>query len=86
MERMDNARTLASYHVPPVGAARGAWWEGRVGARQARARTALHAAYAPAARPPTRHPASPQGCKVMLALEKAKLESGRPDPDSPYWN
>jgi hypothetical protein len=28
----------------------------------------------------------PQGCKVMIAIEKAKLERGLPDPDSAYWN
>jgi len=28
-----------------------------------------------------------QGCKVMIAIERAKLEPGaKPDPDSAYWN
>lgn len=43
MERMEDDKTLAHYHVPP-------------------------------------------GCKVMLAIERAKLDSGLPDPDSAYWN
>ena len=29
----------------------------------------------------------PPGCKVMIAIEKAKLAPGaKPDPDSAYWN
>uniref|UniRef100_A0A7S2TAA7 Uncharacterized protein n=1 Tax=Chloropicon roscoffensis TaxID=1461544 RepID=A0A7S2TAA7_9CHLO len=29
----------------------------------------------------------PPGCKVMIAIERAKLEPGaKPDPDSAYWN
>ncbi len=28
----------------------------------------------------------PPGCKVMIAIERAKLQSGLPDPDSAYWN
>jgi len=29
----------------------------------------------------------PPGCKVMIAIEKAKLKPGaKPDPDSAYWN
>ena len=28
----------------------------------------------------------PPGCKAMIAIERAKLESGKPDMDSPYWN
>jgi hypothetical protein len=43
MEPMANARTLASYGVPP-------------------------------------------GCKVMLCVAAAKLRSGKPGPESPYWN
>ena len=28
-----------------------------------------------------------QGCKVMIAIEKAKLlPEAKPDPDSAYWN
>ena len=28
-----------------------------------------------------------QGCKVMIAIEKAKLaKDAKPDPDSAYWN
>jgi hypothetical protein len=27
-----------------------------------------------------------QGCKCMIAIEGAKLELGKPDPDSAYWN
>ena len=27
-----------------------------------------------------------QGCKVLVAIERAKLESGVPDPGSAYWN
>lgn len=41
----------------------------------------------PVAQPQTPQCARPpQGCKVMLAIEKAKLEAGKPDKDSPYWN
>lgn len=29
---------------------------------------------------------APQGCKVMLALDKKKLAAGKPDADSSYWN
>jgi len=29
----------------------------------------------------------PPGCKVMIAIERAKLQPGaKPDPDSAYWN
>ncbi|KAK9868786.1 hypothetical protein WJX84_008270 [Apatococcus fuscideae] len=28
----------------------------------------------------------PPGCSVMIAIETAKLLSGKPDPDSAYWN
>mmetsp|Transcript_13951 Transcript_13951/g.16839 ORF Transcript_13951/g.16839 Transcript_13951/m.16839 type:complete len:155 (+) Transcript_13951:90-554(+) len=28
----------------------------------------------------------PPGCKTMIAIDKRLLESGRPDPDSAYWN
>ncbi|KAL4432226.1 hypothetical protein ABPG77_005988 [Micractinium sp. CCAP 211/92] len=28
----------------------------------------------------------PPGCKCLIAIEKAKLELGKPDPDSAYWN
>ncbi|GMH39419.1 hypothetical protein BSKO_07317 [Bryopsis sp. KO-2023] len=28
----------------------------------------------------------PPGCKCMIAIEQAKLDSGKPDPDSAYWN
>lgn len=31
-------------------------------------------------------PYASQGCKVLIAIEKAKLDSGVPDPDSAYWN
>jgi hypothetical protein len=27
-----------------------------------------------------------QGCKVLIAIERAKLVLGKPDPDSAYWN
>jgi hypothetical protein len=27
-----------------------------------------------------------QGCKCMIAIEQAKLDLGKPDPDSAYWN
>lgn len=27
-----------------------------------------------------------QGCKCLIAIERAKLELGKPDPDSAYWN
>jgi hypothetical protein len=27
-----------------------------------------------------------QGCKVLIAIERAKLILGKPDPDSAYWN
>ena len=42
-QRMENDKTLESYHVPP-------------------------------------------GCKCLIAIEKAKLELGKPDKDSAYWN
>ena len=28
----------------------------------------------------------PPGCKVLIALEKAIIESGKPDASDPYWN
>lgn len=28
----------------------------------------------------------PPGCQVLIAIERAKLEGGKPDPDSAYWN
>ena len=28
----------------------------------------------------------PPGCQCLIAIERAKLESGRPDPDAAYWN
>jgi hypothetical protein len=28
----------------------------------------------------------PPGCHVLIAIERAKLESRKPDPDSAYWN
>ena len=28
----------------------------------------------------------PQGCKCLIAIERAKLVLGKPDPDSAYWN
>ena len=28
----------------------------------------------------------PPGCKCLIAIERAKLELGKPDPDSAYWN
>ncbi|GAX84182.1 hypothetical protein CEUSTIGMA_g11605.t1 [Chlamydomonas eustigma] len=28
----------------------------------------------------------PPGCQCLIAIEKAKLERGTPDPDSAYWN
>lgn len=28
----------------------------------------------------------PQGCKAMIAIEGAKLRSGKLDRDHPYWN
>jgi hypothetical protein len=28
----------------------------------------------------------PPGCQALIAIERAKLESGKPDPDSAYWN
>lgn len=36
----------------------------------------------------THDPATPclQGCKCLIAIERAKLELGKPDPDSAYWN
>ncbi len=27
-----------------------------------------------------------QGCKCMIAIDRRLLESGKPDPDSAYWN
>ncbi len=27
-----------------------------------------------------------QGCQCLIAIERAKLEGGKPDPDSAYWN
>lgn len=27
-----------------------------------------------------------QGCKVMIAIERARLELGKPEIDSAYWN
>ena len=27
-----------------------------------------------------------QGCKTMIAIEAAKLDQRKPDPDSAYWN
>ena len=27
-----------------------------------------------------------QGCKTLIAIERAKLELGKPDRDSAYWN
>jgi len=30
--------------------------------------------------------ASVQGCKCLIAIERAKLLLGKPDPDSAYWN
>ena len=28
----------------------------------------------------------PPGCQCLIAIERAKLERGLPDPDSAYWN
>lgn len=28
----------------------------------------------------------PPGCGVLIAMRKDKRESGKPDPDSAYWN
>ena len=28
----------------------------------------------------------PPGCKCLIAIERAKLVLGKPDPDSAYWN
>jgi hypothetical protein len=28
----------------------------------------------------------PPGCQCLIAIERAKLECGKPDPDSAYWN
>jgi len=28
----------------------------------------------------------PPGCQCLIAVEKAKLDSGLPDPSSAYWN
>ncbi|KAG2434818.1 hypothetical protein HXX76_007703 [Chlamydomonas incerta] len=28
----------------------------------------------------------PPGCQCLIAIEGAKLDSGKPDPDSAYWN
>jgi len=85
MERMADDKTLAHYHVPPV----------RGGGRYlltAGLRPLLHlsrpypsASFSTLPHPlPTRQ--TQQGCKVMLAIERAKLDSGLPDPDSAYWN
>jgi hypothetical protein len=27
-----------------------------------------------------------QGCKCMVAIDRRLLDSGKPDPDSAYWN
>lgn len=41
---------------------------------------------APVSLPPLSMHGVPQGCKCLIAIEKAKLELGKPDPDSAYWN
>ena len=28
----------------------------------------------------------PPGCKTMIAIDRRILDSGKPDPDSAYWN
>jgi hypothetical protein len=27
-----------------------------------------------------------KGCKTMIAIDQHLLDSGKPDPDSAYWN
>lgn len=48
-------------------------------------RLALLLTHTPLPSPPLPS-AAPQGCKCLIAIERAKLELGRPDPDSAYWN
>jgi hypothetical protein len=98
MERMDNDKTLAHYHVPPVGPL--PYLKLQISGACTSCRADLPAKPPSSCASTSRNPARPfastattpnnrlffQGCKVMLALEKAKLESGLPDPDSPYWN
>jgi hypothetical protein len=80
-QRMANDRALAEYHVPPVGgrSAEGAQgvWCGRRGQHPSTSTAAQ------ATRCPRR---AVQGCKCLIAIERAKLELGKPDPDSAYWN
>ncbi len=28
----------------------------------------------------------PPGCQCLIAIERAKLDLGKPDPDAAYWN
>ena len=35
---------------------------------------------------PADAPGEHQGCKCMIAIERRLLDSGKPDPDSAYWN
>lgn len=81
-------RVWAHYRVPPVSAARSARRArcAACGGGRAACGSRFHTcniSYDVIGCPPAH---SHQGCKVMLALEKAKLDSGLPDPDSAYWN
>ena len=70
-QQMADDVPLGDYHVPP---ARNL----RRGARACARRKALSAVCA--------RWVLPQGCKCMIAIDRRKLENGKPDPDSAYWN
>lgn len=78
---MADSQQLADYHVPPVG---GGWLD----ANTPRWCT-CPAAVARHAAPPAADGACAQllqGCQCLIAIERAKLILGKPDPDSAYWN
>lgn len=73
-QRMDNEKTLASYHVPPV---------------RTLSVLFLSKKRLLPARPDVVFSLSKsvvQGCKCLIAIEGKKLELKKPDPDSAYWN
>ena len=73
-QAMEDARTLAQYHVPPV---------------SRRVRFGSGVLLAASTRPSSAAPAPlewHQGCKTLIAIERAKLLLGKPDRDSAYWN
>lgn len=76
----DDERTMASYHVPPVG------WVGSDGVDPPRASTCLVLPTPPLTPSPLPPLCPMQGCQCLIAIERAKLLSGKPDPDSAYWN